>query len=71
MVLVSRKQIRWPIALKDDKLAMQYECPMTLSPMYNPVSIAGSNPQVSLSQPSMDMLTRRYFLNSAKYFCVY
>ena len=59
MVTVYRKQLPWPVTVKDKNLSMKYECPMTLNPMYNPISIVGSDPKVSMSQPCIDMLTRR------------
>jgi len=58
-VSITRKQLPWPIELKDGSLARKFECPMTLTVLYNPISIAGSDPKVTMSQPCMDMLTRR------------
>nr|CAB3263199.1 uncharacterized protein LOC104266112 [Phallusia mammillata] len=62
-VVVTRKQLPWYVVLKDVEKAKSFECPMTLSPLYNPISIAGSDPKVSMSQPVIDMLTRRSKIN--------
>nr|XP_009859922.1 uncharacterized protein LOC104266112 [Ciona intestinalis] len=59
VVTVLRKQFPWPVTFKDPKLSMKYECPMLLTPMYNPVSIQGIDTELSMSQPCMDMLARR------------
>ncbi|CAK8678105.1 unnamed protein product [Clavelina lepadiformis] len=62
-ITVVRKQLPWPVTLKDLTMAMKYECPMSLSPLYIPISIAGSDPKASMSQPCIDMLTRRSKVN--------
>ncbi|XP_039248951.2 uncharacterized protein LOC120326691 [Styela clava] len=63
VISVVRKQLLWPMFIKDKKTALKYECPMTLSPLYCPVSINGSEPKAVISQHCMDMFTRRSKVN--------
>lgn len=59
IINISRKQLLWPIFPKSFEEAKEYECPMTLGPIYCPISIKGSEPKLTMSQPCIDMLTRR------------
>ncbi|KAI8486858.1 hypothetical protein Bbelb_353660 [Branchiostoma belcheri] len=46
------------VKLADPKLALQLECPVTLSPLYRPISIRESDPKHTYSAPCIDILTR-------------
>ncbi|XP_060079354.1 uncharacterized protein LOC132558767 [Ylistrum balloti] len=42
----------------DPELAQKYECPISLSPLYRPISIRGSEPKHTYSAPNIDAMTR-------------
>ena len=42
----------------DSKAAVAYECPISLSPLYCPISIKGSKPKRSFSGPIITELTK-------------
>ncbi|XP_066282667.1 uncharacterized protein [Branchiostoma lanceolatum] len=46
------------VKLADPKLALQLECPVTLGPLYRPISIRESDPKHTYSAPCLDVLTR-------------
>eukprot|EP00058_Branchiostoma_floridae_P021150 XP_002606640.1 hypothetical protein BRAFLDRAFT_120093 [Branchiostoma floridae] len=46
------------VKLADPKLALQLECPVTLGPLYRPISIRESDPKHTYSAPCIDVLTR-------------
>lgn len=54
-----RKQIPRFVKLTDEKSAKEYECPFTLSALYRPITIRGSNPQNTYSAPNIDEKTRK------------
>lgn len=56
---VIRKQIPRFVKLTDEKLAKEYECPFTLSALYRPITIRGSNPKNTYSAPNIDEKTRK------------
>lgn len=56
---VIRKQIPRFVKLTDEKLAKEYECPFTLSALYRPITIRGSNPKNTYSAPNIDKKTRK------------
>ncbi|XP_061164365.1 uncharacterized protein LOC133173398 [Saccostrea echinata] len=59
VVDVIRKQIPRFVKLLDEKLAKEFECPFTLSVLYRPITIRGSNPKNTYSAPNIDEKTRR------------
>ncbi|XP_033734842.1 uncharacterized protein LOC117323628 [Pecten maximus] len=42
----------------DPEMAQKYECPISLSPLYRPISIRGSEPKHTYSAPNIDAMTR-------------
>ena len=56
---VIRKQIPRFVKLTDEKLAKEYECPFTLSVLYRPITVRGSNPKNTYSAPNIDEKTRK------------
>ncbi|XP_045566242.1 uncharacterized protein isoform X3 [Salmo salar] len=58
-VLVIREQIPMAVSFSDVKEQVYYECPVTLTALYRPISINQSDPQHLFSAPYIDMLARR------------
>ncbi|XP_031661082.1 uncharacterized protein LOC109879786 isoform X2 [Oncorhynchus kisutch] len=58
-VLVMREQIPMAVSFSDVKEQVSYECPVTLTALYRPISINQSDPQHLFSAPYIDMLARR------------
>lgn len=46
------------VRITDPALALQYECPISLSTLYQPITIHGSDPRHTFSAPIMDELTK-------------
>ena len=57
-VIFTRKQIPRYIRLNDPALSMQYECPVSLTALYQPVTIKDSEPRHTLSAPIIDEFTK-------------
>ncbi len=57
-ITFTKKQIPRYVQLTDAKLAMKYEDPISLSPIYQPISIRGSDPKNSFSAPFIDEMTK-------------
>jgi hypothetical protein len=57
-ISVMKKQIPRHVTFTDPELALLYECPLSLSALYRPVTIQGSEPRHTFSAPVMDVLTR-------------
>ncbi|CAG5114698.1 unnamed protein product, partial [Candidula unifasciata] len=53
-----RKQIPRYVKFTNPKSAIEYECPISLSPLYCPITIKNSNPKCTYSGPSIIELTR-------------
>ena len=51
---VYRKQIPRFVKLVDSSLAMKFECPVSLAPLYQPITIKDSDPRHSYSGPIID-----------------
>ncbi|XP_063774475.1 uncharacterized protein LOC134910412 isoform X2 [Pseudophryne corroboree] len=58
-IIVTRAQLPFCAQFADAQEQMTYECPITLTAFYRPVSIKGSNPKHTISGSYMDLLTRR------------
>lgn len=57
-VLVTKKQLPRYVRLTDAEAAMEFECPISLSPLYCPVTIKGSEPKHTFSAPFIDEFTK-------------
>ncbi|KAK3595487.1 hypothetical protein CHS0354_021583 [Potamilus streckersoni] len=58
IVLITKKQLPRHVRITDPELACQFECPISLSPFYRPITIRGSDPKHTFSAPIIDELTR-------------
>ncbi|KAM5164820.1 uncharacterized protein ACMZJ9_007246 [Mantella aurantiaca] len=58
-VIVTREQVPVSVKFTNIQEQMNYECPISLTALYRPVSIKGSDPKHTMSGPYMDLLTRR------------
>ncbi|CAK6960772.1 uncharacterized protein LOC121911394 [Scomber scombrus] len=58
-VLVTRELIPMAVTFTDGKQQLDYECPVSLSAFYRPVSISHSDPKHIFSRPYIEMLARR------------
>ncbi|XP_049456959.1 uncharacterized protein LOC125903839 [Epinephelus fuscoguttatus] len=58
-VLVTREQIPMAVTFTDGKQQLDYECPVSLTAFYRPVSIDHSDPKHIFSRPYIEMLARR------------
>ncbi|KAK2896317.1 hypothetical protein Q8A67_010805 [Cirrhinus molitorella] len=56
---VTREPVPLAVMFCDVRDQMEYECPISLSALYKPVSIHQSEPKIIFSAPYIDMLTRR------------
>ncbi len=45
--------------MSDSKLAVQYECPVSLNPFYCPITIKDSNPKHTYSGPIIENFTKK------------
>ncbi|XP_067681719.1 uncharacterized protein [Haliotis asinina] len=57
-VTVMKKQLPRYVKLTDPKMALQYECPISLSPLYRPITIKNSDPRHTFSAPLIDEYTK-------------
>ena len=57
-VFVQRKPLPMFIQLTDTAMAMKAECPVTLSPLYCPITIRGTEPPHQFSGPIIDEFTK-------------
>ena len=55
---VYKKQIPRYVKLADAALAVKYECPVSLSPLFQPITIKDSEPRHTYSGPIIDQLTK-------------
>ncbi|KAK3098935.1 hypothetical protein FSP39_024434 [Pinctada imbricata] len=55
---VMRKQVPRYVKIVDASLAQKYECPYSLSPIYRPITIRGSDPKHTYSAPNLEEKTR-------------
>ena len=53
-----RKPLPRYVKFVDPKKALEFECPISLSPLYRPITVKGSNPKHTYSAPFMDSVTR-------------
>ncbi|XP_056251904.1 uncharacterized protein LOC130181604 [Seriola aureovittata] len=58
-VLVTRELIPMAVTFTDGKQQLDYECPVSLTAFYRPVSINHSDPKHIFSRPYIETLTRR------------
>ncbi|XP_038593967.1 uncharacterized protein LOC119917646 isoform X1 [Micropterus salmoides] len=58
-MLVTRELIPMAVTFTDEKQQLDYECPVSLSAFYRPVSINHSDPKHIFSRPYIEMLARR------------
>ncbi|XP_018517057.1 uncharacterized protein LOC108873376 [Lates calcarifer] len=58
-VSVTRELIPMAVTFTDGKQQLDYECPVSLSAFYRPVSISHSDPKHIFSRPYIEMLARR------------
>ncbi|XP_041418568.1 uncharacterized protein LOC108716581 isoform X2 [Xenopus laevis] len=59
LIIVTRKQLPCCVTFPEAKDQMTYECPVSLTAFYRPISIKGSDPSHTLSSPYMDLLTQK------------
>ncbi len=57
-ITVIRKQLPRYVRLTDPELALQYECPISLSPVYRPITIKNSDPKHTYTGPLIDEYTK-------------
>ena len=55
---INKKQIPRFVRICDPAAAMKYECPVSLSPVYQPISIKGSDPKHTFTGPIIDEYTK-------------
>ena len=53
-----RKPLPRYVKFVDPKKALEFECPISLSPLYRPITVKDSNPKHTYSAPFMDSVTR-------------
>ncbi|MED6283972.1 hypothetical protein CHARACLAT_014531 [Characodon lateralis] len=58
-VLVTRELIPVAVTFSEGRQQLDYECPVSLSALYRPVSVHHSNPKSTFSRPFIEMLARR------------
>ncbi|XP_035028378.2 uncharacterized protein LOC118118927 [Hippoglossus stenolepis] len=58
-VSVTRELVPLAVTFTDGKQQLDYECPVSLSAFYRPVSLSHSDPKQTLSRPYSEMLARR------------
>ncbi|MGH0143860.1 UNVERIFIED_CONTAM: hypothetical protein FKN15_041543 [Acipenser sinensis] len=59
VVVISRMQLPHLVSFNDIKDQVEFECPVSLTALYRPVSINGSDPKHTFSAPYIELLTRR------------
>jgi len=64
---VIRKQIPRFIEIKDKELAHKLECPITLSPLYRPVTVKDTDPKNTYSAPILAELTKTSKIDPLSY----
>ena len=57
-LICSKKQIPRFVRLDDPSKATRFECPVSLAPLYQPISVKGSNPVHTYSGPIIDSFVR-------------
>lgn len=57
-MIVYKKQIPRHIKFLDAQCAMKYECPVSLSALYQPISVKNSNPKHTFTGPFIDEFTK-------------
>ncbi|XP_064623924.1 uncharacterized protein LOC135485620 [Lineus longissimus] len=57
-IIATKKQVPRYVKFSDPCLALAYECPVSLSALYRPVSIRGSDPKHTFSGPIIDEFTK-------------
>ncbi|XP_048244538.1 uncharacterized protein LOC124123872 isoform X1 [Haliotis rufescens] len=57
-VTVMKKQLPRYVKLTDPQMALQYECPISLNPLYRPITIKNSDPRHTFSAPLIDEYTK-------------
>ncbi|XP_076097670.1 uncharacterized protein LOC143067930 isoform X2 [Mytilus galloprovincialis] len=55
---IIRKPLPRYVKITDDNLAQQYECPISLSPLYRPITIKANDEKHTYSAPNIDAFTR-------------
>ncbi|XP_074656502.1 uncharacterized protein LOC141909757 [Tubulanus polymorphus] len=58
LIKVTKKQIPRYVKIHDAPLAMKYQCPVSLSALYLPISIRNSDPKRTYSGPIIDEFTK-------------
>ncbi|XP_071962692.1 uncharacterized protein [Antedon mediterranea] len=58
VINIIRKWLPAIVNFEDPPIAMKYECPVTLGPLYRPISIKESDPKHVFSEPIIELLTR-------------
>ncbi|KAK5882745.1 hypothetical protein CesoFtcFv8_021298 [Champsocephalus esox] len=58
-LLVTRELIPMAVTFTDGKQQLDYECPVSLTAFYRPISIKHSDPKHIFSRPYIEMLARR------------
>lgn len=53
-----KKQIPRYVKFTNPKSVIEYECPISLNPLYCPITIKNSNPKCTYTGPSITELTR-------------
>lgn len=62
-----RKQIPRFIEIIDKELAYKLECPVTLSPLYRPMTIKDTDPKHTFSAPVLDEFTKTSKIDPLSY----
>nr|XP_014349464.1 PREDICTED: uncharacterized protein LOC106705203 isoform X2 [Latimeria chalumnae] len=58
-IVVTRLQLPCVVSFTEANDQIEYECPMSLTAFYRPVTIRGSSPKHTFSAPYIDLLSRR------------
>ncbi|XP_007890463.1 uncharacterized protein LOC103177898 isoform X2 [Callorhinchus milii] len=59
LIIITRVQLPWSINFIDLQDDFEYECPVTLTAFYQPVSIRGSDPKHTVSSMCLNLLTSK------------
>lgn len=57
-ITIVKKQLPRHVVFQNPDQNMEFECPISLSALYSPVTIRGSDPKHSFSGPIIDELTK-------------
>ena len=57
-IIMTRKQIPRYVRFSEPALAIKYECPVSLSALYCPITVKGSDPRHTFSAPILDEFTK-------------